>query len=140
MRAVLFVILTVSLISSGINLVQAEDSLEPDHVLLINSYNQRMSWVQNIVTGVEDVLAPDKNNIVLHIDNMDSKQFYSQKYFKSYRNYIANKYTNQDQVLNLQSVCLSLKKSLPVKKKLRSRTNYHILKNIFFLWRMNRQF
>ncbi len=88
------IILNFLLIISLFSSVQAEESIEPEHLLLLNSYNQRMTWVKDIVTAVEDVLKPDNNNIILHIDNMDSKQFHSPEYFNSYKNYLKNKYKN----------------------------------------------
>ncbi len=84
-------------------ILQAEELLESDHVLLLNSYNQRMNWVQDITTAVEDILDPDDNNIVLHIDNMDSKQFYSPEYFESYKNFLKDKYKNRNFSLILSS-------------------------------------
>ena len=77
MRIRTFIILILLFIIAVSIRVHAEDSLEPDHVLLLNSYNQRMTWVKDIIRAVEDVLDPDNNNIVLHISNMDSKQFHS---------------------------------------------------------------
>jgi len=88
----LVILLIFFLITPVLSSVQAEDSIDPEHVLLINSYNQRMTWVKDIVTAVEDTLEPDENNIILHIDNMDSKQFHSSKYFDSYKRYLKNKY------------------------------------------------
>lgn len=62
------------------------------HILLVNSYGQRMTWVKDILKGIEEVLKPDENNIVLHIENMDSKIFNSEKHFTNFRNYLQFKY------------------------------------------------
>jgi len=81
----------------------AGTSLNPDHVLLLNSYNQRMTWVKDIIRAVEDVLDPENNNIVLHISNMDSKQFHTPEYFDSYKNLLREKYRNYTFSLILSS-------------------------------------
>ena len=103
MRVRFVIILVFILIIPAFSLVQAEDSSESRHVLLINSYNQRMTWVKDIVTAVEDVLVPDDNNIILHIENMDSKQFHTPEYFNSYKSYIKNKYRDNKFSLILSS-------------------------------------
>ena len=41
------------------------DEIKPKHILLLNSYNQSMSWVQNITTAVHDTLEPNKNNLIM---------------------------------------------------------------------------
>ncbi len=96
MRIKTVIILILLFITAASLRVHAGDSLEPDHVLLLNSYNQRMTWVKDIIRAVEDVLDPDNNNIVLHISNMDSKQFHSPEYFDSYKSYLKNKYMDSN--------------------------------------------
>lgn len=64
----------------------------PRHVLQINSYDQRMSWVQDITRAVEDVLQPEANNLILHVFNMDSKRYHSGAYFESLRGLFRAKY------------------------------------------------
>lgn len=62
---------------------------ELKHVLLLNSYHQNMTWVKDITRAVEDNLISDRDNLVLHIENMDSKRFHTADYFqlllKAYR-------------------------------------------------------
>lgn len=65
---------------------------EPRHVLLLNSYHQRMKWVENITRAVVDVLEPEKNNLVLHIENMDTKRVFSREYFLTYKKMLAERY------------------------------------------------
>ena len=84
-------------------LALADQELAPDHVLLLNSYNQRMTWVKDIVRAVEDELKPDENNIVLHIANMDVKQFHSKAYIDAYRDCLEKKYKNSRFSLILSS-------------------------------------
>lgn len=56
---------------------------EPSHVLLLNSYHQTMTWVRNITQAVEDELLRDGSNLMLHVENMDSKRFHSPEYLHS---------------------------------------------------------
>lgn len=65
-------------------------------ILLLNSYHQRMPWVADIVTGVEDVIKPEKNDYSLYVENMDSKEFHSEEYFAKFREYLTVKYANTD--------------------------------------------
>ena len=58
---------------------------EPRHVLLLNSYDQRMSWVQDITRAVEETLKPEENGLILHVFNMDSKRYPSEAYFEGLR-------------------------------------------------------
>lgn len=64
------------------------------HILLLNSYHQRMPWVADIVSGVEDVIKPEKNDYSLYVENMDTKEFHSEEYFAKFREYLTTKYKN----------------------------------------------
>jgi PAS domain S-box-containing protein len=103
MRINIILILNLLFMFSVHPMVQAENSLRPEHVLLLNSYDQRMTWVKDIITAVEDVLDPDNNNIILHIANMDSKRFHSPEYFDLYKNYLKQKYSKSKFSLILSS-------------------------------------
>ena len=81
----------------------AADLDQTRHILLLNSYDQRMTWVKDVVRGVEDILKPDDNNISLHVENMDSKLFYSQEYFDIFREYLQVKYRDTSFSLILSS-------------------------------------
>ena len=67
---------------------------ETKHILLLNSYHQGMSWVDDIVKAVYDVMEPDKNGIILHIENMDTKRYHSPEYFEMLKVTYAFKYQN----------------------------------------------
>jgi len=82
MKSMILIILLLSTLYSN----------EAKHILLLNSYNQSMSWVQNITKSVYDVLKPDKNNYIVHIENMDTKRIYNQKYLKQLKQIYTNKY------------------------------------------------
>ena len=64
------------------------------HVLLLNSYNPSMSWVKDIERAVNDVLQPDTNNIILHIDNMDTKRVFNERYIQKMYHFYREKYRN----------------------------------------------
>ena len=77
--------------------------LEPKHILLLNSYNQSMNWVQDITTAVHDTLKPDENNLVIHIENMDTKRIYTKEYLKQLKETYKKKYKNVSFELILSS-------------------------------------
>ncbi|MCF6178771.1 MAG: hypothetical protein L3J63_05205 [Geopsychrobacter sp.] len=64
----------------------------PRHILLLNSYHQSMTWVSKIVQAVNDELQPDRNNLVVHIENMDTKRFHDPEYLQSLYRYYQQKY------------------------------------------------
>lgn len=65
---------------------------ETIHVLYINSYDYLMNWSQNILEGLEDVMDPENNNINLHYEALDSKEFHSEDYYESFLDYLRIKY------------------------------------------------
>ncbi|MEA3384681.1 MAG: ABC transporter substrate binding protein [Campylobacterota bacterium] len=65
---------------------------EQKHILLLNSYHQGMTWVDNLTKGVYDTLEIDKNNIIVHVENMDTKRHNSDQYYISLANLYKNKY------------------------------------------------
>ena len=67
-------------------------SSEVQHVLIINSYHQRMTWVKDILKATEDILQPEQTNLVFHVENMDTKQFYHQDYFDQFAATLEVKY------------------------------------------------
>lgn len=65
---------------------------KPQNILLLNSYNQEMTWVKDLIQGVKDELQPIKNNLNIHIENMDTKVFFSPQYFDIFQDYLQVKY------------------------------------------------
>lgn len=61
-------------------------------VLLLNSYHQGMTWVDNITKAVEETLEPKKNNIILYVENMDTKRNHSKEYYNSLKDLYKSKY------------------------------------------------
>jgi len=72
--------------------VSAQIGSDPVHILFLNSYNSRMNWYREILRGVEDTLTPDQNNIILHLEHMDSKEFQSEEYVQAFLEFIEMKY------------------------------------------------
>ncbi len=68
------------------------EAQKPRHVLLLNSYNQSMTWVRNLTQAVRDTLKPEESGIILHIENMDTKRFLSEPYFDKLDALFAEKY------------------------------------------------
>ena len=61
------------------------------NILYINSYDQRMKWSRDILDEVFKRLAPDENNITLHIRNLDAKRFpptQGESYIEKYKDII----------------------------------------------------
>ncbi len=70
------------------------NATEQKHILLLNSYHQGMTWVDNITKGVYDILEVDKNNLIVHIENMDTKRHNGDEYYNSLANLYKYKFTN----------------------------------------------
>ncbi|MEA3290630.1 MAG: ABC transporter substrate binding protein [Campylobacterota bacterium] len=84
MKKLVFVLLLI-------NCVFANDT---KHILLLNSYHQGMTWVDNLTKGVHDILNIEKNNYIIHIENMDTKRHNTKEYYKSVAHLYKNKYKN----------------------------------------------
>lgn len=61
-------------------------------VLLINSYSQGMTWVEDIQRAVDETLVIEGDDIALQIENMDSKRYHTSAYFESLARHYAEKY------------------------------------------------
>jgi len=67
---------------------------EQKNILILNSYHQGMTWVQNITKGVTDTFEIKKNNYIVHIENMDTKRHAGKEYFESLASLYQHKYSN----------------------------------------------
>ncbi len=67
---------------------------EPKHILVLHSYNQSMGWIKDINQAINDVLQPDKNNYILHIENMDTKRIYTPEHLQHLKDIYQEKYKN----------------------------------------------
>lgn len=75
-----------------IPIILFSNELTQRHILLLNSYNQSMTWVKDITQSVYDTLEPSKNNFIIHIENMDTKRIYNKKYLEQLKKIYKNKY------------------------------------------------
>ncbi len=67
-------------------------NLHTKHILILHSYNQSMSWVQDITKAIKDEL--NDENIVFHIENMDTKRIYNREYLNKLIELYRLKYSN----------------------------------------------
>lgn len=86
------IVATLLFLALGVANARADHELQQKQVLLINSYHQTMTWVQDVTRGVVDVLKPAQNNLVLHVENMDTKRYPSPHYRESLRRAFRVKY------------------------------------------------
>ena len=81
-----------------------EAQMQPRHVLLLHSYHSDMTWVKNIETAVFDELSPDTtDNLILHIEYMDSKRYHDRRHYELMEQSLAHKYGH----LNLSLIMCS---------------------------------
>jgi len=76
------------------DLLKAHDLglVEKKHILFINSYHQGMPWFKNLKKGLFAVLKPQENNLIIHIEDMDTKRFYSESYIENLKKVYELKY------------------------------------------------
>jgi hypothetical protein len=93
-KYILFLIISIlSFFLLPTNSLSAQ-SLSPRHILILNSYHQSLPWVQEIVQAIYDELQPYTNNLILHIENMDTKRVYNDEYVKRLYHVYMMKYRN----------------------------------------------
>ena len=70
-----------------------EVQMPPRHILLLHSYHSDMTWVKNIEKAVLDELSPDSaNNLILHIEYLDSKRYHDPQHYELMEQSLAHKY------------------------------------------------
>ncbi|SMF09768.1 ABC transporter substrate binding protein [Desulfovibrio gilichinskyi] len=68
---------------------------ETKHVLVLHSYHAGMSWVSNIDKAIRDtLLTPPFENLILHIEYMDTKRNHSDGYYLKLEELYKDKYQN----------------------------------------------
>ncbi|OQY34428.1 MAG: hypothetical protein B6241_04825 [Spirochaetaceae bacterium 4572_59] len=72
--------------------LSAYSKSQPRHILYLSSYDSRMSWSGDILRGLEDLLDPEHNNILLHVEYMDTKEFNSEPYLRAFGELLELKY------------------------------------------------
>ena len=72
------------------------------NILILNSYNQDMTWVRSLTQGIQDILDSDEFDYIFHIENMASKRHYDDLYFDALFNLYTEKYksTSLDLILS----------------------------------------
>ena len=78
------------LVTDGGSKVEANEP--PRHILLLHSYHPDMTWVKEIEKAVFDELKPAANNLVVHIEYMDSKRYHDQRQYELMRFSLTHKY------------------------------------------------
>lgn len=74
------------------------------HVLVLHSYHSGMSWISNIEKGIRDtLLVPPFNDLVLHIEYMDTKRYYSEEYYSRIKRLLKEKFEKIDLSLIMSS-------------------------------------
>jgi PAS domain S-box-containing protein len=72
------------------------------HVLVLHSYHSGMSWVTNIEKGIRDtLLVPPYKDLVLHIEYMDTKRYYSPDHYERVKNLLKSKFAEAEIELSL---------------------------------------
>lgn len=74
------------------------------HVLVLHSYHSGMSWVSNIEKAIRDtLLVPPFDDLILHIEYMDTKRNHSEAYYSRLQRVLKTKYENLKLSLVLSS-------------------------------------
>ncbi len=66
--------------------------LPKKHVLVLNSYHKGLSWTDNIVKGIESVMAQEGSGIELYFEYMDTKRYFNDRYFQKLYELLKQKY------------------------------------------------
>jgi len=64
------------------------------HILFLNSYHEGMPWSEGIKEGVYSVFDEEDLDYVFHIENMDTKRYSHDKYYKMLATLYKTKYRN----------------------------------------------
>lgn len=90
----LFLPLSICALLGAITLADpyALPATPPAQALLINSYDQRMLWVRDLTGAIESELAPPGGNVLLRVENMDTKAVHDDAYFAAYAAMLRAKY------------------------------------------------
>ncbi len=62
------------------------------NILLLKSYHQGLQWDENIVKGIQSVFQPQKHDIDLHIESMDTKRIYTEEHLENLRKVYQTKF------------------------------------------------
>lgn len=93
--AILLILLCLGLAGLFSPMVAGADTVSRKHVLVLNSYHKGLRWTDNIVRGIESVFQPDNKNIELSFEYMDTKRYYSERYFRKLYETYKTKYKSE---------------------------------------------
>lgn len=77
------------------NYVYAEGSIEQKNVLIINSYNQGLTWSKDETAGVIDTLKKSGYNLSISMEDMDWKNYPTDENIQQLYDYFLYKYQNK---------------------------------------------
>lgn len=66
----------------------------PKEILILNSYSDRYSWSNDVMSGITDELNEKYPNAYIRVEYMDTKNIYNEAYIESFYNLIELKYKN----------------------------------------------
>lgn len=90
------IISTLILLCSCVsNYVYAGGIIEQKKVLVINSYNQGLTWSKDETNGIIDVLKQSNNNLSIYVEYMDWKNYPTDENKQYLYDYYKYKYQNQ---------------------------------------------
>ncbi|MFW5837628.1 MAG: response regulator, partial [Desulfovibrionaceae bacterium] len=98
----LFLVLIYALCWSSLP-CPASQAGEEQHVILVHSYHDSMIWVENIENAILDVLKPADNDIILHIEHLDSKRIHSEEHYRRFAGLLEHKYERTPLALVMSS-------------------------------------
>ncbi|MCP4119796.1 MAG: PAS domain S-box protein [Desulfobacteraceae bacterium] len=77
---------------------------KPRHVLMLHSYHSGMPWLSNIEKSIQDTLLPPPfDDLILHIEYMDTKRIHSDKHYSNLKALLGEKYKDTQLSLILSS-------------------------------------
>ncbi len=91
-RLCLRLLCLITLLWGPLTLACAAETNPARRILYLNSYHQTMDWSKDMLQATYDVLLPDQNNIVLYIENLDTKYFYNSTYLDGLASFFKIKY------------------------------------------------
>lgn len=88
------------------------EAKEKKHILILNSYHDKMPWAEGMKNGIFSVLDFENDNYTFHIENMDTKIYNGDVYFKTLFDLYQTKYkkTQLDLILSTDNNALEFLK------------------------------
>lgn len=100
----------------GVFSIQAhsKELAQPEHLLVLHSYDPSYPWTADAQRGIEDTLAASQHHFRLSLEYLDAKRINDQDYFASASDYFKKKYHNYhfDGIIVTDDTALSFLNSL----------------------------